>query len=130
MELTGFSTTLDDVGAAVASGPTPRLTRVFLRPTLKPMEVAFTPDQKAFIRKGIEIGRFHSEEDAVQEALLLWEERERRRLEILAAVDQSDASLASGRGRRGTPREEAQQLAADVKDRGLARLATDKIPGR
>ena len=130
MELTGFSTTLDDVGAAVASGPTPRLTRVFLRPTLKPMEVAFTPDQKAFIRKGIEIGRFHSEEDAVQEALLLWEERERRRLEILAAVDQSDASLASGRGRRVTTREEAQQLAADVKDRGLARLATDKIPGR
>jgi len=94
------------------------------------MEVAFTPDQKAFIRKGIEVGRFHSEEDAVQEALLLWEERERRRLGILAAVDKSDASLASGRGRTVTTREEAQQLAADVKDRGLARLAAEKNPGR
>ena len=63
------------------------------------MEVQFTTDQKAFIRQAIESGRLRREEDAVKEALSLWEERERRRLEILAAVDEAEASLARGEGR-------------------------------
>lgn len=50
------------------------------------MEVEFTPDQKAFVRQAIESGRLQRQEDAVKEALGLWEERERRRLEILVAV--------------------------------------------
>jgi putative addiction module CopG family antidote len=60
------------------------------------MELHLTPDQETFIRQGIEAGRFHDKEDAVQEAMSLWEERERRRLEILAAVEQAEASLAYG----------------------------------
>ena len=48
-------------------------------PTLNSMEVHLTPDQKAFVRQAIESGRLHREEDAVQEALSLWEERERAR---------------------------------------------------
>jgi Arc/MetJ-type ribon-helix-helix transcriptional regulator len=63
------------------------------------MEVHLTDDQKAFIRQAIDAGRIAREEDAVQEALSLWERRERRRAEILAAVDQAEASLASGEGR-------------------------------
>jgi len=47
------------------------------------MEIQFTPDQKAFVRQAIASGRLHREEDAVQEALSLWEERERTRAEIL-----------------------------------------------
>ncbi|HYW39660.1 MAG TPA: hypothetical protein VE957_16235 [Terriglobales bacterium] len=39
------------------------------------------PDQKAFVRQAIESGRLHREEDAGQEALSLWEERERTRAE-------------------------------------------------
>ncbi|MGA3072787.1 MAG: hypothetical protein ABSG56_03760 [Bryobacteraceae bacterium] len=39
------------------------------------MELHLTPDQEAFIRQGIEAGRFHGREDAVQEAMSLWEER-------------------------------------------------------
>jgi putative addiction module CopG family antidote len=42
------------------------------------MEVKLTPDQKAFVRDAIESGRLKREEDAVQEALALWEERERK----------------------------------------------------
>ena len=38
-----------------------------------------------------------SEEDAVQEALLLWEERERARVELLAALDEAEADLEAGR---------------------------------
>ena len=86
------------------------------------MEVQLTPDQEAFIRQAIETGRLHREEDAVQEAMSLWEERERRRLEILAAVDRAEASLAGGAGRTITTHEEVTQLAADIKRRGMARL--------
>ena len=87
------------------------------------MDVQFTPDQEAFIRQAIETGRLHRKEDAVREAMALWEERERRRSEILAAVDQAEASLARGEGRRITTHDQVRELAADVKRRGRARLA-------
>jgi Arc/MetJ-type ribon-helix-helix transcriptional regulator len=86
------------------------------------MDVQLTPDQKAFVRQAIENGRLRHEENAVKEAMLLWEERERRRLEILACVDQAEASLARGEGRRITTHEEVKQLADDVKRRGMERL--------
>jgi hypothetical protein len=60
--------------------------------------------------------------DALREALSLWEIRERRRAEILAAVDQAEASLARGEGRRITTREQTAQLAEEIKRRGLSRL--------
>ena len=60
------------------------------------MEVQLTPDERAFVRQAIESGRLNREEDAVQEALSLWEERERTRAEILAAVDVAEASIARG----------------------------------
>jgi putative addiction module CopG family antidote len=63
------------------------------------MEVQLTPDQKAFVRQAIQTGRLQREEDAVKEALSLWEERERTRAEILSAVDEAEASLARGEGR-------------------------------
>lgn len=89
------------------------------------MEVQLTPDQKAFVRQAIESGRLHREEDAVKEALSLWEERERRRLEILAAVDEAEASLARGEGRTIT-QESMRELAEDVKRRGRARLFAEQ----
>jgi len=72
------------------------------------MEVQLTRDQKAFIRQAIESGRIHREEDAVQEALSLWEERERRRLEILIAVGRAEASLALAEGRTVTTEAEVR----------------------
>jgi putative addiction module CopG family antidote len=90
------------------------------------MEVYLTPYQEAFIRQGIEAGRFRGKEDAVQEAMSLWEERERRRLEILTAVDQAEASLARGEGRRVTTQAEVAQLAEDIKRRGMARLSAEQ----
>jgi Arc/MetJ-type ribon-helix-helix transcriptional regulator len=92
------------------------------------MEVRFTPDQEAFVRQAIESGRLQREEDAVQEALSLWEERERRRLEILVAVDRAELALRRGEGRRVTTAEEAQQLASDVKRRGMSRLKAEQNP--
>jgi putative addiction module CopG family antidote len=89
------------------------------------MEVQLTPDQKAFVRQAIESGRLRREEDAVKEALSLWEERERTRAEILAAVDEAEASLARGEGRIIT-QESVRELAEDVKRRGRARLAANQ----
>ena len=90
------------------------------------MEVQLTDDQRAFIRLAIETGRYAREEDALQEALSLWEGRERRRAEILAAVDQAEASFARGAGRRITTREETARLADEIKRRGLARLTLEQ----
>ena len=57
--------------------------------------------------------------------MLLWDERERRRLEILACVDEAEASLARGEGRRITTHEGVKQLADDSKRRGLERLSAE-----
>jgi len=60
------------------------------------MEVQLTPDQEAFVRQAIESGRLHHAEEAVQQALSLWETRERSRLEILSALDEAEADLLAG----------------------------------
>lgn len=92
---------------------------------LKAMEVQLTSDQKAFVRQAIESGRLHGEEEAVREALDLWEARERTRAEILAAVDIAEASVARGEGRIVT-QQAMRDLAQEVKQRGRARLASEK----
>jgi putative addiction module CopG family antidote len=93
------------------------------------MEVNLTPDQKAFIRQAVESGRLHREEDAIQEALSLWEERERSRAEILAAVDAAEVSVGRGEGRTIT-QDSMRQLADEVKQRGRARLAAERSSQR
>jgi putative addiction module CopG family antidote len=89
------------------------------------MEIQLTPNQKAFIRQAIASGRFDREEDAVQEALSLWEERERTRAEILAAIDEAEDSLAQGKGRIITE-QSMRDLAQEVKQRGRARLEAER----
>ncbi len=88
------------------------------------MGIQLTSDQKAFARRAIETGRLHSEEEAVIEALALWEDRERRRIEFLASLQRARASLARGEGRVITP-ESVRELAAEVKERGRARLIAE-----
>ncbi len=86
------------------------------------MDIHLTPDQEAFVRIGIESGRYRNTENAVQEALSLWEERERARAAILMAVDKAEASLANGEGRIITPKS-MQKLAKEINQRGRKRLA-------
>ncbi len=90
------------------------------------MEIQLTIDQKAFARQAIEAGRLHrEEEEAVQEALELWEARERARAELLAAIDTADASLGRGVGRVITE-ESMRDLASEIDRRGRARLAAEQ----
>ena len=86
------------------------------------MEVRLTPDQKAFVQHAIETGRLQREEDAVTEALSLWEERERQRLETHARLDQAEASLGRGEGRTVSTPEQMRELIDEVQRRGSAGL--------
>ena len=62
------------------------------------MDIALTPEQQDIIGHAVATGRVAAPEDAVREALDLWVERERRRSEILAVVDEAEAALANGKG--------------------------------
>lgn len=94
------------------------------------MEVRLTPDQEAFVRQGIDSGRFHRAEDAVAEALSQWEERERARAEILMAVDEAEAALARGEGRVIATEQDARSLADEIKRRGRTRLGAEQARSR
>ena len=85
------------------------------------MEIRPTPDQEVFIRQAIAAGRIARPEDAAIQAMALWEERERRRAEILARVDEAEAALAGGEGTVITP-ETMRALAEEVKRKGRATL--------
>jgi Arc/MetJ-type ribon-helix-helix transcriptional regulator len=94
------------------------------------MEVRLTPDQEAFVRQAIEAGRLSRPEDAVEEALSLWEEREHARTEILAAVDLAEASLARGERRVIASERDVRELASEVNRLGRARLGNRRAPRR
>jgi hypothetical protein len=83
--------------------------------------------KKRLFVKAIESGRLHHDDEAVKEALSLWEERERRRVEIVSAVDEAEASLARDEGRPVT-QQSMGELAEDVKRQGRARLMVEQQP--
>ena len=86
------------------------------------MEIELTPEQRSFVHLAIEQGRIRSAEDAVKDALGLWEERERARIELLAEIDAGDNSLDGGE----IPLDSEESIANwidGVKQRGRARLA-------
>jgi len=84
------------------------------------MQIELNPEQREFIRRAVASGRLRRAEDAVQEALLLWMDRERRRDDILAAIDEAEESLNQAEAipiNQGSMRE----LAGDVKSHGRMR---------
>jgi len=89
-------------------------------------DFAIDSEKEALIRQAIASGRLHTPEEAAREAWELWAERERRRAEILAAVDEAEASLARGEGCRITTREEMAQFVDEIKQRGIARLNAEQ----
>ena len=93
------------------------------------MEIQLYTGPKGLCPPRVESGRLQSEEEAVEEAMALWEERERRRVEFLSTLDRARASLASGEGREIT-RESMQRLAAEVSERGRARLIAELAKNR
>jgi Arc/MetJ-type ribon-helix-helix transcriptional regulator len=89
------------------------------------MQIELTAEQREFVRRAVETGRVRREEDAVQQALDLWVEREREREEILAAIDIAEAELARGEEIVLT-KESMRELVEDVKRRGRERVVAKK----
>ncbi len=87
------------------------------------MQVQLTPDQERFARLAVETGRFSKQEDAVLEAMALWEQRERSRAELLASLDDAEVGMIGGKGRIITEGS-MRALAEEVSQRGRARLAS------
>jgi Arc/MetJ-type ribon-helix-helix transcriptional regulator len=88
------------------------------------VQIDLTPEQQDFVRQAIESGRIARAEDAVHAAMTLWVDRERRRTEILAAIDIARASIRRGESIEVT-KESMRALAEDVKRRGRAQLADE-----
>jgi Arc/MetJ-type ribon-helix-helix transcriptional regulator len=91
------------------------------------MQINLTPEQQDFVRQAVKSGRIERPEDAVQAALALWIESERRRAEIIASVDIAKGSIDRGEGAEIT-RASMLALAEDVKRLGRAALAAEHRP--
>jgi Arc/MetJ-type ribon-helix-helix transcriptional regulator len=86
------------------------------------MEIELTPEQDSLVSLGIEQGRFRRREDAVRNAMALWEEQERARIDLLAELEAGDSSFDEG----DIVMDSDESLAAffdDIKQRGRAKLA-------
>ncbi len=89
------------------------------------MEIELTPEQASFVQPGVEQGRFRHAEDAVKDALALWERRERARIELIMSLDIAEREFDAGEGTTYTEGT-AHKLADAVELRGLARLSVSK----
>lgn len=84
------------------------------------MQVQLTPEQSSFVDLGIQQGRFRNSEEAVRQALALWEKRERARVELLASLDLAEESLDAGEGETYTDAT-LHELVDSVAKRGMAK---------
>jgi Arc/MetJ-type ribon-helix-helix transcriptional regulator len=86
------------------------------------MEIELTPEQDSLVSLGIEQGRFRRREDAVRDAMALWEERERAQIELLAELEAGEGSFDED-----DPILDSDETIAaffdDIKQRGRANLA-------
>ena len=83
------------------------------------MQVTLTPGQEALIRQELATGRFTSVEEALADALMLWQQREVERAAFLETLDQAEASAEPD----AIPITETNMraLADDIKRRGRER---------
>jgi predicted transcriptional regulator len=98
--------------------------------TTTPVEIRLSPEQEAHLAAlATSVGR--SPDEIVQEAVAMWEERENARAlaEFRASLDKAEASLDAGKGRVIT-QESMRDLAEEVHQRGLARLAAEQKASR
>ena len=90
------------------------------------MQIQLSPEQSSFVELGIQQGRFRDPEEAMQQALSLWIERERLRLELLAEIEAGDNSPRENDTILDSDEEIADFLTG-VEQRGLAKLSSGKL---
>ena len=92
------------------------------------MEIDLTPEQTDFVRYAVQTGRVRDPAEAVQQALSLWVERERRRAELLTSLV-PQRSLARGEGKPIT-RNSMKSLVRDVMERNRHRFPVEPQAAR
>lgn len=60
------------------------------------MQIELTPEQDDVVRHAIASGRIARPEEAVAQAMAFWVEREREMADLVASLDEADASDARG----------------------------------
>lgn len=60
------------------------------------MQIELTPEQDDVVRHAIAAGRIARPEDAVAQAMAFWVERERELADLIASLDEAEASDARG----------------------------------
>ena len=88
------------------------------------MDITLTPEQNDVVRQAVESGRIHDSLQAMQQAMALWVQRERRRAELVASLDVAEASLVRGDGIAIT-RESMDTMVHDIMERCARRLSAD-----
>jgi putative addiction module CopG family antidote len=86
------------------------------------MEIELTPEQQSLVHFGIEQGRFRGPEDAVKDALALWERRENARIDLLAEIAAGESSPESDDIILDSE-ESFSAFFEDIKQRGRSTLA-------
>lgn len=84
------------------------------------MQITLTEAQEALVQRALDSGRLSRAEDAVAEALLMWEEAQRAREALIASIEAERRAVARGEGSEIT-RGSLLTLAEDVKRRGRER---------
>jgi putative addiction module CopG family antidote len=93
------------------------------------MDVRLNRDQEQFIRRAIEKGGYGKAEDVVREALAMLEERERKRMELLAAVDFEEISISRAAG-GNLPQQPTGERRGKVKRAGRGRRRAAAAAGK
>ncbi len=83
------------------------------------MEVSLTEEQESLAQGAVRSGRLRDQADAVRQGLLLWEERERERLDFLAGLDEAEESVSRGEFREIGSLSEVEMLTAEIEREGL-----------
>jgi Arc/MetJ-type ribon-helix-helix transcriptional regulator len=94
------------------------------------LEVDLTPDQTAFIQQAIDAGRLHRPEEAVREALSLWEEPASVAAPKFLPPSRSPKPHSLPAKAEFITEDSMRQLADEVKQRGRARLAAEQQTSR
>lgn len=87
------------------------------------MEIELTSEQDAFVQHLVQTGRYQNPAAAIHNAIDLWVERERGRLELIEAIEEGESDIEAGEFIDLDSDEAIVAMMEGVKRRGRATLA-------
>jgi hypothetical protein len=93
------------------------------------MEMRPASDQTTFVRSTLQAGGTEGRKGSAQEAIALWEDRERRRIEFRSSLVRARGAQARMEGRE-IAKHALRQLSAGLMERNPARMMADPASAR